>query len=175
MIKHLCADHVINPHTETLIIGTFNPAIEINKAKFFYDRSHNAMWTFLGKAKGVDNLKTKPKSEKLTFLRTHHIDFIDIIEQIPEQPENYDDRLLDRQQNVIWKDVIGEISKLRSLKRVCFSRKSFHDVPNIRERMLAIKEDLDRRQILLRCLHTPARAHSRAWPEWRDFLTETRP
>ena len=170
MIKHLCADHVINSNTETLIIGTFNPAIDINKADFFYGRSHNAMWTFLARAHGLASLKDNSKAEKIAFLNAHRIDFIDLIDEIGEIPTDYSDRLLDRQRKIVWRNVRGEIEKLRSLKRVCFSRKGFRDVPNIWKEVASIKSDLERRKILFRCLHTPARAHKRAWPEWRDFL-----
>jgi len=38
MIKHKFLDHEIDPATETLIIGTFNPLADGNTAEFFYSR-----------------------------------------------------------------------------------------------------------------------------------------
>ncbi len=40
-IKHRFLDHQINPETEILILGTFNPETEKNEADFFYGRNRN--------------------------------------------------------------------------------------------------------------------------------------
>ncbi len=37
-ITHRFRNHVIDPETETLIIGTFNPEVESTDAEFFYER-----------------------------------------------------------------------------------------------------------------------------------------
>jgi hypothetical protein len=170
MIKHICADHVVDARTETLIIGTFNPNVSTNTADFFYGRPKNALWTFLAKAYDVEDLKRKSKAEKLNFMRTRHIDFVDLISEIGEAPRLYEDRLLDRQTNIVWNDVVATIAELKFLKRVCVSRKRFADVPNIGKKVAEIQTYLAGRPILFRCLHTPARAHVRGWPEWSEFL-----
>lgn len=170
MITHVCADHVIDPDTETLIVGTFNPRTPDNVANFFYGRPNNAMWTFLAKAYKVDDLKSKSKEEKLKFLHAYHIDFIDLISEIGDAPPNYQDRLIDCQTNIKWNDVPAEIGKLKKLKRVAISRKGFKDVPNIRTRVAEIRSFLADKSTIFRCVHTPARARNRAWPEWSEFL-----
>ena len=173
MINHVCADHVIHPRTETLIVGTFNPKMPGNCAEFFYGRPRNSMWTILARAYGVEDLKKKSKVEKLDFLHTYRVDFVDLISEVGEPPQNFEDRALEKLSNIRWNDVINEIAKLSFLKRVCISRKGFQDVPEIRKRVKMIELFLADRRIIFRCLHTPARAYKRAWPEWSGFLKET--
>jgi hypothetical protein len=170
MLGHRCKDHIIDPSTETLIVGTFNPDSDKNTADFFYGRPRNAMWDFLPRSKGESSLKGRTKEEKLAFARRHRIDFIDLISEVGELPENYDDRLLDCQKNIVWKDVIAEVAKLTSLKRIGVSRKSFTDVPNIGSRVKMIGDYAANHQILFRCVHSPSRAHKRGWPDWEAFL-----
>jgi hypothetical protein len=81
-IPHRFLDHQIDPETETLIIGTFNPETANNEAEFFYGRSRNYLWRLLPLAFGEKNLKEHTKQEKLEFIKKHHIDFIDLIEEI---------------------------------------------------------------------------------------------
>ena len=170
MIGHRCADHAVNPNTETLIVGTFNPDNPCNSADFFYGRPQNAMWTILAKSKNVDDLKKKSKAEKIAFIHKYRIDFVDLISEIGHTPPNYQDRFLDRQSIIKWNDVIGIIAKLKSLKRICISRKGFSDIPNIKRHVDEISAFLSDKPIYFRCLHTPSRAHKRALPEWLDFL-----
>lgn len=40
-VKHRFINHKINPDTEILILGTFNPEAKENEADFFYGRSRN--------------------------------------------------------------------------------------------------------------------------------------
>lgn len=45
LIKHKFGEHKINPETEILVIGTFNPETPENKTAFFYGRQRNFLWT----------------------------------------------------------------------------------------------------------------------------------
>jgi len=67
-IKHRFINHTINPKTEILIIGTFNPDTEENIADFFYGRSRNFLWTLLATAYNEASLKGQPRDEKLKFI-----------------------------------------------------------------------------------------------------------
>jgi G:T/U-mismatch repair DNA glycosylase len=62
-IRHRLLEHEINPETETLVIGTFNPDTTDNKADFFYGRGRNYLWSLLSSAFGSDDLKKKSKNE----------------------------------------------------------------------------------------------------------------
>jgi hypothetical protein len=171
LIIHRCADHMIDPQTETLIIGTFNPDIKANCADFFYGRPHNHLWTILPGVFGEEGLKGKTKEAKLRFIRAKRIDFIDLIWALESEPPDYSDTCLDKMQGVRWReDIIEQIDELRSLKRVCVSRKGFDDVPNIGKKVDEIATHLKGRPIVFKCVHTPARAYSRAKVEWAEFL-----
>jgi hypothetical protein len=169
--KHRCADHVIDLQTETLIIGTFNPDTKGNSADFFYGRSRNHLWTILEKAFGGtrEPLKKATRDEKLKFIRANRIDFIDLISEVEGEPPDYKDETLDKLVTK-WRNVVEEIDKLHFLKRACITRKGFIGVPRIESRVNEIAEYFRDKQVVFRCVHTPARAHSRAAPEWIDFL-----
>lgn len=172
-IGHRCADHKIDPATETLIIGTFNPDTKSNLADFFYGRSRNHLWDILpGVLNAGGSLKGKTKEEKLQFIRAKHIDFIDLIWAIGSEPPDYSDKHLDRMKEIRWReDIIDQIGKLKNLKRVCISRKGFADVPAIRNKVRVIAEYLKDRPIVFRCVHSPARGLRKARDEWKEFLT----
>ena len=67
-IKHLLLDYKINPETETLIIGTFNPDTPENDADFFYGRSRNFLWKMLPTAFEEEDLK---KAYRKLALKLH--------------------------------------------------------------------------------------------------------
>jgi hypothetical protein len=165
---------MIDANTETLIIGTFNPDRD-NSADFFYGRGRNHLWTILPMAFGEKmSLKGQSKNEKLRFIRNKHIDFIDLIWEIEGNPPDYSDKYLDKcaeQGRVRWReDIIQEIEKLQLLKRVCVSRKRFNDVPNIGKRVEKLAAYFRDKKLVFQCIHTPARAPSRAQVEWTAFL-----
>ena len=82
ILQHKFLSHQINPLTETLIIGTFNPMGSENKAEFFYGRGHNFLWRLLPNAFNEPDLKRKPIEEKLAFIKKFKIDFIDLIAEV---------------------------------------------------------------------------------------------
>lgn len=172
-ITHRFSDHKINLETETLIVGTFNPETDGNGAEFFYGRSRNFLWRLLPTAFQEKGLKQADKLEKLAFIKRRKIDFIDLILQIEVengQETNYFDSYLDSRK-IEWREIITEIKKLKSLKRVCFTRKTFSGIPNMQNRIEAIQVYCEKNNILFKALTTPARYYSEdKQAEWTNFL-----
>ncbi|MDQ0110517.1 G:T/U-mismatch repair DNA glycosylase [Chitinophaga terrae (ex Kim and Jung 2007)] len=170
-IRHRFINHNINPKTETLVIGTFNPDTEENIADFFYGRQRNFLWTLIPTAFNETSLKGKLKSEKLNFIKKYRIDFIDLISEVEvDEVANYDDSYLDSRV-IEWRNVISEIDKLPNLKRVCLTRKSFGDIPNMKTRINEIKNYCEKKEIPFQLLPTPARFYGQAKQiEWTNFF-----
>jgi len=136
-IQHRFIDHQVSPETETLIIGTFNPETTKNDAAFFYGRSRNYLWRLLPTAFGKTDLKGSSKQKQIEFIRQHKIDLIDLIEEIQVeegQEANYYDGYIDNKVTQ-WKNIIAVINGLQNLKRVCFTRKTFSDIPNMKKQL----------------------------------------
>lgn len=172
-IKHKFLDHTINPKTEILIIGTFNQNTEGNEADFFYGRVRNHLWNLLPRAYNEKDLKGAAKQEKLDFIEKHRIDFIDLIAKVKVdegQEDNVNDHYIDHRVDE-WRDVISEMKKLPTLKKVCLTRKSFADVPNIKVKVLEIQEYCQQENIPFQILSTPARFYNLTkQAEWTSFL-----
>ena len=172
-IKHRFLDHKINPNTEILILGTFNPDTEKNGAEFFYGRSHNYLWRLLPIAFKKDDLKKEPLSKKLKFIKEIKIDFIDLIEEIKVdegQETNYADAFIDSRV-VKWRNVINEIKKLKKLRKVVLTRKSFNDIPKMKEQIKALKDYCSKNEINFEVLPTPARFYNeKKQNEWTNIL-----
>lgn len=173
VVKHKLCDHQINPLTETLVIGTFNPDAGGNIADFFYGRSHNFLWRLLPFVYGESDLKGKGKDEKLLFMERRRIDFIDLISEVTVdsgQELNYADNYIDSRVSR-WTDVIQEIDKLHNLKRVCFTRKTFSGIPEIKLQITQVEEHCKKRNLPFAYLKTPARGYG---PEkqkiWNNFF-----
>lgn len=172
-IRHRFIDHKVNPRTETLIIGTFNPDTVENIADFFYGRQRNFLWTLIPTAFGEISLKGKPKKEKLQFIERFKIDFIDLISEVEvEEVSNYDDAYLDNKVTK-WKNVITEIEKLPHIKKVCLTRKSVADIPNMKMKIEEIKRFCEKNNITFQYLTTPARFYrSDKQAEWSGFFNQ---
>jgi G:T/U-mismatch repair DNA glycosylase len=174
-LTHRFADHKINLETETLIVGTFNPETDGNGAEFFYGRGRNYLWRLLPIAFNETNLKQADILEKFSFIKRRKIDFIDLILQIDVdngQETNYSDSYIDSKE-IKWRDVIAEIEKLKSLKRVCFTRKTFSGIPNMQKRIETIQEFCEKNGILFKAMTTPARFYSiDKQTEWTNFLQD---
>lgn len=172
-IKHRFTDHQINSNTETLIVGTFNPDTKDNQAEFFYGRERNFLWKLMPIAYKESDLKQANLQEKLSFISRQRIDFIDLISEIEVeegQEANYYDGYIDNKVTK-WRDVVTEIEKLRFLKRVCFTRKTFSDIPNMKKQIEAILEHCEKERIYFKALTTPARFYSTEKQiEWTNFL-----
>jgi len=176
-VEHKFLNHVVDAQTETLIIGTFNPDTEKNDANFFYSRKHNFLWRLLPKVFEMPDMRDQTKLEKEKFAKDRHIDFIDIISKVcVEQGKeaNFSDAYIDsRVDQFGWTNVAGVVEKLNVLKRVCFTRRSFSNVPNIRHHVAILKELFEQRETLFRCIISPARFYSeRKQIEWNMFFRQ---
>jgi len=176
LVKHRFLDHQINPDTETLIIGTFNPDTASNQAEFFYGRGRNYLWRLLPTAFMVTDLKGAMKQHKLEFISKNKIDFIDLISEIEVdegQEANYYDGYIDNKK-IKWREIISEIDRLKNLKRVCFTRKTFSDIPNMKMQIEIIKEHCKKKNIHFQAMTTPARFYNQdKQAEWTNFLTNS--
>ncbi|HUX55665.1 MAG TPA: hypothetical protein VMV77_01735 [Bacteroidales bacterium] len=172
-VRHRFLDHHLNPATETLIIGTFNPEALGNSANFFYGRNRNFLWTLLPTAYQEGDLKKTDNQEKITFIEKRKIDYIDLISEIiveKGQEANFDDEYIDNKVSS-WRDVISEIDQLKNIKRVCFTRKTFSGIPNMKRQVKAIQEHCESRDIYFKAIVTPARYYSNdKQTEWTNFL-----
>jgi G:T/U-mismatch repair DNA glycosylase len=176
-IQHRFLDHQIDPETEILIMGTFNPEIADNEAEFFYGRSRNYLWKLLPVAFGEIDLKGHTKQEKMEFIKKHHIDFIDLIEEIEVENGNenlyeniYKDIYIDGKVTR-WKNIIDVIDSLPNLKKVCFTRKTFSGIPNIKSHIENIRQHCEKKKILFKTLISPARFYNdNKQTEWTNFL-----
>jgi len=175
LVCHRFLDHKINPETETLIIGTFNPETEGNPAEFFYGRSRNYLWRLLPSAFQETDLKNGDKHEKLTFIERRRIDFIDLISKIEVEEgheSNFYDGYIDGRVNE-WRNIIVEIDQLQNIKRVCFTRKTFSDIPNMKIKIGEIEEHCRNKGIYFKSITTPARFYREdKQTEWTNFLLD---
>lgn len=172
-VKHRFIENIIQPNTETLIIGTFNPDTPDNDAEFFYGRSRNYLWRLLPTAFGESDLKQATKQEKISFINQYKINLIDLIEEIEVdegEEANYYDGYIDSRVTK-WRDIINLIDSLTNLKRVCFTRKTFSDIPNMKIRLDAIQTHCESKSIPFKALTTPARFYrDDKQNEWTNFL-----
>ena len=155
----------------TLIIGTFNPDVECNKAEFFYGRAKNFFWVLLPAMFGETSLKDNTAGQK-EFLHRHDIELTDLMLEVEMDEKdicNYGD---DKLQNVIKynTDNILECLKKGKTKEVYFTRKSFDkSVAGIRDEIMKIKEYCDKNNIKFRYLSTPSRFYNeKKLEEWRE-------
>lgn len=173
-IRHKFLDKEIVSDTEILIIGTFNPDTENNTADYFYGRNKNYLWRLLATSYGEADLKGKNKSGKMQFIKERKINFIDLIEEVKVEKgkeTNYNDAYLDNKVTK-WRNIQSEIDKLPNLKKVCFTRKSFSDVPNIKNKIVELEKLFNEKGILFKYLVTPARIYSvEKQNEWTNFFT----
>ncbi|MEP7376536.1 MAG: hypothetical protein ABI675_24270 [Chitinophagaceae bacterium] len=170
-IRHRFIEHEIDPHTEILVVGTFNPETDGNPADFFYGRQRNYLWILIPTALGEASLKNKSKDEKLNFIKRLKIDFIDLISEVQvDEAENYDDAYIDNRVTE-WRNVIAVLNRLSNLKKVCFTRKSFGDIPNMKVKIIEIKSYCEQRKIPFQSLATPARFYRQDKQiEWSNFF-----
>ena len=172
-IRHLHYGYAPDPDTEILIIGTFNPGAKSNKADFFYGRPKNHLWTLLTTSFKEHDLKAQTKEKKIGFIRKHKIDFTDLISaiSIPHGSEtDYRDSFIDDKVTE-WNDIISIISDIKNLKKVCFTRKTFSDIPNIKRKIEEVREYCETHGIIFKNMITPARIYSKEkQEEWSNFI-----
>lgn len=175
-VKHRLSDYQINPETETLILGTFNPDTDKNEADFFYGRGRNYLWQIISEVFGIEDLKKLPKEKKVSFIKDKKIDFIDLILQVEiesGQESNYKDDYLDSRVTK-WNDVIGIIKKHNKINRIGLTRKTFSGIPNMKIKIEEIRDFCVENKINFHLLTTPARHPNyygnRHMQEWTNFL-----
>lgn len=172
-VVHRFLYHQLNSNTNTLIIGTFNPDAKKNDANFFYSRGRNYLWQLVPVAFSEKSLKGASRHEKEDFCARHRIDFVDLIKEVlvhEGEDGNYYDGYLDKQE-VKWRDINSLIDALPQLERVCFTRSTSSDIPNMNKRVIAIEEYCKSRGIYFERLVTPARFYNTAKQEaWTKFL-----
>ena len=70
-----------------LILGSF-PSQSSVEAGFYYGDLSNRFWDILGELFGESNLKTKPKDNKIAFLKSHNIALWDIWGHCYKNPQD---------------------------------------------------------------------------------------
>lgn len=172
LVKHRFEHHIISPYTEILIIGTFNPDTPENVADFFYGRPRNFLWILVPAAFGDGSLKECAKSEKLAYIKYRKLDFIDLIAEVNvDTPNDYADSYLDKMVTG-WNDIIHRAEQLQYLKKICFTRKTFSGIPNMKKRIETISDFCEQKGITFQYLPTPARFYrADKQQEWTNFFT----
>lgn len=158
---------------EIIIIGTFNPNIEENKAEFFYSRNRNYFWELLNEVfEETNNFKDKNSIEnKKSFINNKNIELTDLIISVDINESNlskYSDELLI---NVVkWNtDEILYILKQNKTKKVFFTRKSFNKVNFIKIQIKRIEEFCLENEIIFQYLPTPSRfINDKKIKEWKN-------
>lgn len=178
-MKHKFLPRKLNPDTEILVIGTFNPDIPSNSAAFFYSRGHTAFWELMSAIFGEKCLRYSSVEDKEAFIKRHKIDFTDLIETIDmpeEDAANYRDVNLDKYLNKANRtDVKAEIARLKHLKKVCFTRKTFSSIPNIQGKIKEVEQFCTEKKIKFKYLLSPAN-YGKIDPQqrfelWEEFFT----
>lgn len=172
IVLHKFRDYQVNPETEILILGTFNPDIE-GAPDFFYGRTRNFLWHMLPQCWNLEPLKESSLINKKEFMAAHKIDFADIIYSIdvPESEEaNTDDTFIDT--HVLeWSDINKLVDSLIHLKAIYFTRKTFNGVANMRVQVAKIASHCKQKNIRFCKLETPARFYSaEKQQQWIDTM-----
>jgi G:T/U-mismatch repair DNA glycosylase len=163
-IRHRMEHHKVNPNTEILIVGTFNPETQENSADFFYGRERNFLWRLLPTSFQYQDLKGADKKRKQEFIAANKVDFVDLITVVEVEngkEADYSDAYID-QHVTEWTDVISLIKSLKNLKKVVVTRKTFSDVPNIKKYVDKIRDYCSSQNIAFECLPTPARFYNQS-------------
>jgi len=175
VIEHKFKNHQIKADTETLIIGTFNPNSPNNPADFFYGRNRNNFWKLLPIAFDNEILNDKTKIDKIAFSNKFKVDFIDLINSVEVeegQETNYDDNYIDSRV-IEWNKIIPTLSNLKTIKKICFTRKTLSDIPHMKEKILEIENYCKSQNIIFTYLLTPARFYNSKKQEvWNNFFKQ---
>lgn len=173
IIKHKFRNRQISLTTEILVIGTFNPDTEGNNVTFFYGRPRNFLWKYLPLAFNEECLKYQDLDQKMAFMDTHNIDFVDLIKSVDVeegQELNVDDKYIDNKV-VEWVDILEILNNLPNLRKVIFTRSTFNGIPNILQQVNQIETYCDNNGIDVIRMISPARF----WRQdrqnmWNNFI-----
>ncbi|MFH1621622.1 MAG: hypothetical protein ABIA97_00675 [Candidatus Omnitrophota bacterium] len=178
ILNHKFLNHEIQKDTEVLIIGTFNPDVLGNEAEFFYGRQRNYLWKLLPVAFGAQDLRGVSRFKKEEFMKEHKIDFVDLIQTVnvaAGHENDYSDAYIDSCMPALgsrWKNIESLINNQQgTIRKVCFTRKTFSDIPNITHKINRIEEYCIARNIIFGYLISPARYYSNAKQiKWDAFF-----
>jgi G:T/U-mismatch repair DNA glycosylase len=157
-VYHKFRYHIVNPNTNILILGTFNPDGP-DGPTFFYGRPRNYLWELLPICYNANSLRFVTLLNKENFMSQNLIDFADVIHSldVPMGEEgNVDDIYIDDKVEE-WKDIEGLIDGLENLTAVYFTRKTFQGIPNIKNKIVKIKDHCLQNGIRFSLLETPSR------------------
>lgn len=170
LVKHKFLNDYPLSGKKILIIGTFNPDVECNKAEFFYGRAKNYFWNLLPAVFESEGLKNNAQMQKL-FLLHHEIELSDLILSVhvreSEMCSYGDDKLTDvKEYNT---DNILRVLDKGQTQEVYFTRKSFDkSVVGIKREIYKIKEYCETHHIKFRFLPTPSRFYNeKKVQEWK--------
>jgi G:T/U-mismatch repair DNA glycosylase len=170
-IRHKFTDYKNKDNIELLILGTFNPDTPKNPAEFFYGRGKNYLWNLLPKVFDYQELKTLSLTDKKEFMDKFRIGFADIIQEITvEEETNYADEYIDSKV-LKWIDFEEFLNNHKSLKKVFFTRKTFKDIPKMKQQIDLVREICSKNGLEFSCLPTPARFESQTkLNEWISII-----
>lgn len=172
IIQHKFQNHLVNPKTEILILGTFNHD-DLEGPDFFYGRSRTFLWHLLPQCWDLDSLKEADILAKQDFMKTYKIDFADLIDSIDVaegEEDNVDDNFIDTHVDQ-WKDITRLIDTLPNLNSVYFTRKTFNGIVNIKIKIMQVANHCKQKNIRFCKLETPARFHSpEKQQQWKDTI-----
>lgn len=131
------------------------------------------MWKLLPLSYSEENLKGAEPIEKIKFISKHKIDFVDLIEEVAVEKgseTNYYDSFIDSRVKK-WKNITDLIDSLPKLKKVGFSRKTFSGIPNMKEKIEAIRLYAEKKGIQFEYLKTPALGYTlEKQKNWKSCL-----
>lgn len=153
-------NHQISPETEILILGIFSTPNE-QSGDFFFGRSRMFLWHMLPLCFNQPSLQEATLMEKLRFMKTYKIDFMDVVKEIDStEPENsIDDDTLDSKITA-FSNLEEWMDKLTNLKAIYFTRKTFNGIPTIKQYLNTINDLCATRGVRFCKLDTPARHYS---------------
>ena len=165
-------NHQVNPQTEILILGVFNPYTE-DAPDFFYGKSRNFLWHMLPQCWGLASLQDANLQSKQEFMLKYKIDFADVIDAIElpqEEDKNPEETLIDSHVQQ-WKDLVGLVDSLPKLKAVYFTRKTFNGISNIRTQLSSLARHCAAKDLRICKLDNPARFYSQEkLQQWKDTI-----
>ncbi len=177
LVRHRFGDFCPE-ETQIIILGTFNPDVPCNPARFFYSRPQNHFWRLLPEVFGHPSLKKAHPDEKKSFARAFKIGFVDLIEavDVPTGLEcDYRDTYLDDKVSH-WNDVIFKLKNQYKVTKILFTRKSFSGIPNILDKLKNIEEFCRKAGIHFSLLPTPARIYTAEKSrQWKHLFNEPSP
>lgn len=168
------SNHIINPETEILLVGTFTHD-HPHSGDFFFGRPRNFLWHLLPICFKEPSLKDASLLQKQAFMQEFKIDFVDVIETLEVEDgeeEIMEDDFIDTTAHS-FTDLISVVQNLPNLKAVYFTRKTFNGIPNIKTQVSILAKHCLQNNIRMCKLDTPARHFSvEKQQQWIDTIVK---